>query len=161
MIKNYKESQYWGDANYILWNRSVLSNYSISDAGINSLCEFGIPSWVAPNMNFDLYEPKGVNLKLGEDRDDNDIILSLDTGIVTIGKFAKFMNSDVVLMRLTLQIYAVMIEKAIEIDEEAIIENNIDRKLIEKFRQNLYSIDKLAVEPETFWFEEIQRRLIK
>jgi len=159
MINEYHESQYWDDAKYIFWDRSILTKYGANNEALNVLCERGIPSWVAPNMYFGLYAPVGTSLKLGEDRDDNDIVLSLNTGVVTVGKLAKFMNSDVSLMRITLQFYAVMIEKALEVDEEAIIKNNIDSKLIEEFRHNLYSIDNFATEPKSFWFDDIHRLL--
>lgn len=64
---------------------------------------------------------------------------------------------NVNVMRKSLQQYALMVEKALLSNKNAVIENKIPGKLIEEFRNELLKIDPNAVAENTFWSKEIFR----
>lgn len=155
-MKSYNEKDYWGDANYVYWDRSLFENSVLKNEDISVLCDLGIPSWVAPNMHFESMTPSGSVLNLGEDRDDRAIYVCLCSGTVYLDT-SIFMNSSVNVMRKSLQQYALMVEKALLSNKNAVIENKIPGKLIEEFRNELLKIDPKAVAENTYWSKEILR----
>ena len=111
----------------------------------------------ASNINFEIYDLKGNRLQLGEDRDDRAIEVSLKSKRVLVGSSNQLMNSSVDAMRKSLQLYAVMVEQAIEINSESFVKNNIDENVIDSFRSKLALIDQKALQQGFFWNKEINR----
>lgn len=158
-MKTYQEHDYWDDVNYLRWDYEKLSTSNLSNADLEAVCKLGLPTWVAPNINFELHECSDNYLQLGEDREDRAIKVSLKTGLVTVGPTDQYMNCNVYSMRKSLQFYAIMVEKAIEVNDEAIVKNIIDKKLISEFRLQMSALDEVAVLEGSFWAEEIKRLL--
>jgi hypothetical protein len=153
----YEESTYWEDAHYVTWEPDGLRNCKLSDKDLEVLCAIGIPSWVAPNMHFDNFEMQGDILKLGEDRDDRDIYVNKSTGVVCVGRDEQFMNTSVFSLRRTLQQYAIMVEKAVNLDRQSVRENRISSDLIIAFKEALKRLDSFALVDGLFWSKEIER----
>lgn len=148
---------YWAESNYIKWSKAELTKTGLPDSDIQALCEQGIPEWVAPNLYFEKNEVNSQHLKLGEDREDRSIYLCLEKHNIVVDTLSQLMNSSATQLRRSLQLYAVMIEGAILISENAVIDNNIDDDLIDKFENELAKIDIKSLSIGTFWFEEIKR----
>ncbi len=154
---NYLESDFWEGADYIKWERSIFLEEGASVGDIRALCEMGLPDWVAPNINFDKYSSKSGTLKIGEDRDDRDIFIELRTLEVKVGSDNQFINTSPYKFRKSLQLYAIMVENAIAIDDNSVVENKIATHLIEDLRAALSELDSACVAKETFWFNELVR----
>lgn len=153
----YSEDIYWEDANYVKWDQNELTAFNLNDEDIHSICSMGLPDWVAPNISFEIYEPDADRLKLGEDRNDRDIYISINNGAVYVGKDEQFMNSSVYLLRKALQLYAVMVEKALEIDTNSVVENRVHRGLVRDLEIGLCKLDPECTLNGNFWSEEIKR----
>ena len=148
---------YWDDTGFIYLDRNMLESINFSLVDIDTLSKEGLPAWVAPNINFDIYDVVGQSLKLGEDRDDNDIFISLPGHIVYVGHPKLVMNTSPVKLRATLVLYAEMVEKMYLIDQDAMINNQINPKFIEEFKSELGLLDPIAIQGDTFWNREIYR----
>ncbi|NRB25800.1 MULTISPECIES: SUKH-4 family immunity protein [Shewanella] len=154
-----ENESFWEDIKLIKTDQSLLRTLGFSSQDISVLSGKGLPEWAAPNMNFDIFEPSVGRLKLGEDRDDQDIFISLNTFKVLFSDRELLVNSSVQQFRGTLKVYAQMIDNAIEVDEESVISNTIPRQLINSFATELAQLDPLAALPGTFWMNEVQRLL--
>ncbi len=150
---------YWEDSDLVHFDDMMLKSKGFDLASIEALSQMGLPEWVAPNMNFDFYEPNNQFLKIGEDRDDQSICVCFETMFVMLCPKGTFINSNPSLFRKTLKLYAAMVEDAILIDEDAVVENNIENDLIKTFQGNLSVLDKKAEDTDSFWSREINRLL--
>ena len=156
-MTKYTEKQYWEDSEYIKWDKSIFTKVDAPLSDIRALCDMGLPDWVAPNINFDHYSTESATLKIGEDRDDRDIFIDLKSLKVLVGSRSQFLNSSPYTLRKALQLYAVMVEKAIAIDEDSIVENSVDPSLIQELRDELNQLDPLCLAESSFWSHEIVR----
>lgn len=156
-MTKYVETDYWEDADYIKWSEENLAMFELSQNDIQALTKLGIPEWVAPNINFDHFKLAPDKLKLGEDRQDRDIYMLLGSSCIWVGNNGMLFNSSPENLRKTLQLYAVMVEKAILIDDEAVVENRIESKLIDEFQEELLKLDPDSLDSSSFWFNEIKR----
>ena len=156
-MTNYSETDYWEDADYIKWDRNIFTEANASVGDIRALCDMGLPDWVAPNMNFDIYATESDILKIGEDRDDRDIFIELNTLRIMVGNNKQLLNSSPYKFRKALQIYAIMVEKAIALDEDSIVENRISTNLIQELKEELNALDPLCLGEQSFWSNEIVR----
>lgn len=156
-MTKYLETDYWGDADYITWSDENLAMFNLSKNDIQALIELGIPEWVAPNINFDHFELETDRLKLGEDREDRDIYMLRGSSRILVGNDGMLFNSSPENLRKALQFYAIMVEKAILIDDEALVENRIEGTLIDEFQEELLKLDPDSLHNSSFWFNEINR----
>lgn len=156
-MTKYTEKQYWEDAEYIKWDKSIFTKTEAPISDIRALCDMGLPDWAAPNINFDHYPIEPAILKIGEDRDDRDIFINLKSLKVLVGSNRQFLNSSPYMLRKALQLYAIMVEKAIAIDEDSIVENRVDPSLIQELREELSQLDPLCLADNSFWSHEIVR----
>ena len=149
-MTEYTEKDYWEDARFIKWDRRLITSIGASFSDIRALCDMGLPDWVAPHINFELYDIETDRLKLGEDADDRDIFINLKSLQVLVGENNQLLNSSAFKLRQALQLYAIMIEKAILIDKDAAIENKIDSKLVYEFQDKLNKLDPQCLVGDTF-----------
>lgn len=156
-MTNYLETDYWEDADYIKWDRNIFTEVNASVGDIRALCDMGLPDWVAPNMNFDIYTIESDILKIGEDRDDRDIFIDLKTLKVMVSSDKQLINSSPYKFRKALQLYAIMVEKAIAVDEDSIVENRVATNFIQELREELNVLDPLCLAEGSFWYNEIDR----
>ena len=156
----YTEKDYWEDVDYIIWDSNYLKGFNASIDDIRALCVLGLPDWVAPNINFDNYTVESDILKIGEDRDDRDIFIDLNTLQVLVGSGRQLVNTSPYLLRKALQFYAIMVEKAIAIDEDSFVENRVMTSLVQELKEELTALAPACLEAGTFWFDEVER-LIK
>ena len=151
------EDIYWEDTEYIKLNRRLLISLGFPLGDIGALSDIGLPDWAAPNINFDYYEAEKNRLKLGEDRNDKDIFVSFSSFKVLVGDNEKMVNSSALQLRKALQKYAIMVERALLQNDNAVIENQIAGEFIEEFRLQLSELDPSSILAGTFWSEEINR----
>lgn len=156
-MTKYEEPDYWKDANYIKWTQESLATFCLSKNDIVTLTEKGLPDWVAPNLNFDNFELERNKLKLGEDREDRDIYIVVDSTRVLVGRNELILNSSPEKLRKALQLYAIMVEKAITADDQAVVENRICDQLIDQFYKELLLLDPPSLLRRSFWLDEIKR----
>jgi len=156
-MTNYTEDIYWADVDYIKWGKNTFEKLDLNLGDIRALCELGFPEWAAPNINFEIYDVEADQLKLGEDRDDRDIIISFNTYKILVGDENQLINSSVFYLRKALQLYAIMIEKSIVIDEDSFVENRINDELIKELKGELRTLDPECLSPGSFWTEELLR----
>lgn len=156
---NSDNEYYWHDSEFIKYDSSFLSSLGFDNETIEVLSVKGLPTWAAPNINFDRYELVNDALQIGSDRDEQDIFLEVGSGKVLYGKQNGFVNSSAKALRETLKAYAEMIEKVICMDKKAATENRIPDDLVLEFKSKLSVIDNCAIEQKTFWMKEIERRL--
>lgn len=152
-----KEDIYWGDSHYIKWDKKLFDYLSISSDDIRALCVLGLPEWVAPNINFGIYGITPSGIKLGEDREDRNIVLSFDTKKIYVGNEMQFMNSSALQLRGALKLYAEMIEDTLAKDENSFVENRIDINLVKKLKNSLKSLDTDCLAVNSFWSTELSR----
>jgi hypothetical protein len=153
------DEQYWEGVDLIQFDGDMLQSKGFSLQSIDVLSKKGLPEWAAPNMNFDYYEPNKLFLKIGEDRNDESIYVDFETMFILLGTDGVFINSDPFLFRTTLKLYAEMVEAAILINEDAFIDNKIKNSLIERFIDELKTIDEKALDADSFWSNEVYRLL--
>ena len=153
----YTEKEYWEDVDYIKWDSNFLKRFNAPIGDIRALCDLGLPDWVAPNINFDNYAVESDILKIGEDRDDRDIFIDLNSLQVLVGSVRQLVNTSPYLLRKALQFYAIMVEKAIAIDEDSFVENRVITSLIQELKEELNALDPACIEVGTFWFDEVER----
>ncbi|MEM0515684.1 hypothetical protein WCN91_09730 [Pseudoalteromonas sp. YIC-827] len=156
-MTRYSEKDYWGDTQFIKWDKSIFTEIDAPISDIRALCEMGLPEWAAPNINFDNYPCKLDSLKIGEDRDDRDIFIDLVSLKVMAGSDEQLMNTSPFKLRKALQFYAIMVEKAIAIDEDSFVENTVEANLIQKLKEELNGLDPSCLAEGAFWFNEIVR----
>ncbi|WP_369742655.1 hypothetical protein AB8S08_10065 [Pseudidiomarina sp. PP-1MA] len=156
-MTKYTEKNYWEDADYIKWDRNIFTEVNAPISDIRALCELGLPDWAAPNINFDNYIPESETLKIGEDRDDREIFIDLKSLKVLVGSDKQFLNSSPYKLRKALQAYAIMVEKAIVIDEDSIIENRVKTSLVQELKEELKVLDPSCLTEDAFWSNEIAR----
>lgn len=157
----YTSEVYWEDSSFIKQDETLLNSLNFSSKSIEVLSNKGFPEWAAPNINFDIFEPGVDHFKLGEDRDDQEILVDLKTFQVHVGVCMIFMNSSVWHLRETLKLYAEMIEIAIDECENFPARQVLPKKLVGVFREKLEVLDAKAVIPESFWLNEIKRLTVK
>lgn len=153
------EEHYWNEADFIRMERSLMVSLGFSFEDIQALSVKGLPEWTAPNLNFDVPVNSNGNLVIGEDRNDNQIFIELSTLRVLVGDGKQLMNSSGHLLRKTLKLYAVLVEKATVLDENAFIDNQIPNDFIEAFHAKLALLDPVALAKGCFWQVEICRLL--
>ena len=156
-MTKYLETDYWEGADYIKWPEENLAMFNLSKNDIKALTELGLPEWVAPNINFDHFELEPDTLKLGEDREDRDIYMLRGSSRILVGNNGMLFNSSPENLRKALQFYAIMVEKAILIDDEALVENRIEEALIDELQEELLKLDPDSLHSSSFWFNEINR----
>lgn len=150
---------YWADSDFVKQDPVFLSSLGLDSNTIEILSEKGFPEWAAPNIYFGICKLNGAFLKIGETRDDEDILLDIKSGRVVLGMGSTIVNSSVALFRESLKAYAVMVEKSININDDSVVENQIPDNLILDFKTTLSNIDGVAVNNNSFWNKEIERCL--
>lgn len=150
---------YWHDSDFIKYDSLLLSSLGLDKETVEVLSINGLPEWAAPNINFGFFDSKDNVLKIGEDRDENDIYIDVQSGKVLFGARESVININTKALRDTLKAYAEMVEKAISVDENSVVENQIPDDLIFEFQEKLSRIDSYAVENTGFWIKEIERCL--
>lgn len=153
------DEPYWDDADFIYWDRAMLQSKGFTVESIDTLSKKGLPEWAAPHINFDHYKPSSQSLRIGDDRSDSPIYINFDTMNVLLGSHGLFINSQPTALRKTLKLYAAMVDKALSINEDSFINNAISNDLIHSFKIKLQTLDKKAVDKNSFWAKEIERLL--
>ncbi|MBA6234383.1 MULTISPECIES: hypothetical protein [unclassified Colwellia] len=156
-MTRYTEKDYWEDAQYIKWDKNIFTKIDAPISDIRALCEMVLPDWAAPNINFDHYRLEPDILKIGEDRDDRDIFIDLKSLKVHVGSSNQLVNSSPYKLRKALQSYAIMVEKAIVIDEDSIVENRVETFLVQEFKEKLKKLDPQCLSEGSFWSNSIIR----
>jgi hypothetical protein len=156
-MTHFAEADYWKECDFIKWSKSIFSNSTTSISDVKALCELGLPEWAAPNINFDMYDIHNGILKIGEARDDRDILLNLNSLNISISDNQLLVNTSPHKLRESLKLYAIMVEKAIASDEEAFVENRVSEQLVDELKDGLKKLDPECLSGKSFWIDEIKR----
>ena len=87
-----------------------------------------------PEYTFYVGEIKGHHLVLAEDRDNNEICVDLKRFIILVGSNLQFMHSSSSKSRVTLKLYAEMVEEMLFMDSDAFVNNRIPDDLVSNFK---------------------------
>ncbi len=155
----------WSDEERIVFPPESLQLLALTPQDRDVLLGFGLPEFAAPNLYFHAPEPLGDPgiVKIGEDRDDNPIVLRTARSGVWVrqptGQLEYlFMNSSIISMINTLAEYQLMVDAAIEASgRRAFIDNDIPVSLVDRFFRRLELLDKESPAGDTFWRREVAR----
>jgi hypothetical protein len=156
----FEPESFWQDSEFIKFDETFFTSSGFEQGDIKALCYQGFPDWAAPNMNFDHFcqKPDSTSFKIGEDRDERDIWIDIQSRFILCSMNKIFVNSSAQLFRETLKLYGQMIESAIALNSKAATNNTIPDVFITNFRDELSLIDHRAIVSDSFWYQEIERR---
>jgi hypothetical protein len=151
------------------FEKQCLDKVGLPSNQASFLSDVGLPSWCAPNMCFGnvvetttqlpIVEVNGALFAvLGEDRDENFIVIDLQRHMVwvmpqtpVVGE-PVFMAADVIELSDALYRFQICINIAVERDSEAFTENRIPLESLSPFIDWMQEVAPNAIAPGAFWY---------